>query len=533
MRKITTLFFSLIITLGYGQSITNQDKLGTGKFFQPSSATFLSDGSILYASSTDDSLTSGDKTVMGYGGSDAWLVKMSYNHQIDWQVCYGGSNDEFLTLSKELPNGNIIVAGSSRSPISGTKSSPHFGEDDIWLMLIDSQGNKVWEESYGGDNVDYPTDIVYYNNHFYLLGTSNSGATGNKTSTNYGQDDLWLLKLDMTGQVIWQKTLGGNLTEYIGYITIYNNKIYISSTSFSPPSGNKTSVNYAEDDCWLIKLDTNGNVINQKTIGGDLFDVGGPLKVLNDKLFLIYESYSEISGTKTTPNYGSVDGQLIILDTNFNIENQWAFGGNASDFLIDFNFFQDELFIIGASNSEISGNKTVEPHSDGTSSNFDWDLWFISFDTLTEQFNYQSSIGGNKSEVSAFVEIANPNNIKVVTISWSENTGDKTIPLTSHTGQSMYFEFWTFDYTYNLGIDKEKLTQNLNIYPNPFENTLHLKEEFANTKVEFYDALGSLVFNTKSNDLGTIETTNLPEGLYIVKMTDVNGKIYTARVVKQ
>lgn len=533
MNKSLIAFFLFLSPVLFGQTITNQDRLGTGQFFQPNSANFLSDGSILYLSSTADSLPSGDKMVTGFGENDGWVVKMNYYHQVDWQICLGGSADEYLYNAEELPNGNIILAASSESQISGTKTSPLYGESDIWIIMIDSQGNKIWESSFGGNDSEYPTDILYHNNHIYVLGTSRSGATGNKTSVNFGEEDLWLLKLDMTGQVIWQKTLGGNLTDYSGYITIHNNKILISSTSFSSPSGNKTSVNYSENDCWLIKLDTNGNILNQKTIGGDSFDIGGAITVINDKIVLLYESYSGISGNKTTLSFGNGDGQLMMLDTNLTIESQWSFGGTGSELLIDFNFYQNELFIIASSNSEISGNKTVEPNSDGSSSNFNWDLWFIAFDTLTEQFIYQSSIGGNQNEVPAFVNIDDPNSIRIVTISSSENSGDKTIPLTSHNTQQPYFEFWTFDYTYTLDLEEENTNHALSIYPNPFTSKINLTKAFANQEISFYTTQGRLVLKTKSDEQGVVETSQLDEGFYILKLIDDSGKLYTTRVVKQ
>lgn len=535
-KSLTTLLVLLQFSL-FAQIITNQDKLGVGFDFGPSNGFFLQNGTMLFCSSSD-SIIGGDKNIYGNGGIDAWIVNMEYNHQVQWQKCIGGNDEDKLYLFQELPNGEFLFGGSSKSQPSGDKQSQNFGNNDVWLVKTDNQGNIIWEKSFGGDQNDEMVSLTVVNNSIYLLCDSRSGVNGNKTSVSHGYNDIWLIKTDLNGIVEWQNSYGGIESDYAHDLTIYNNNIFISSSSYSGVSGNKTAPTFTSDytsDSWILKLDTNGNILDQASFGGTKDERGAQLYNINNKLFITDVSFSEVdTGNKSTPNYGLRDGRLLEINSNLNKLREYSFGGTELDDLqlLGFNSL-NQMILSSNSRSDISGNKTVQPNGTFNGNFYPSDLWLIIFDTITNTFVHQQSIGGNEFDFMLNGQINSNESISFILISESDISGDKTIPLTPFVTSSTYIEFWTFNYTYDVSTDNLELTNSLNVYPNPFENKIKLNEEFAGNVVEFYNAQGSLVKRTLCSPLGEIETTNLPEGLYILNMTDKDGNVYTTRVIKQ
>src|SRR3954470_14491843 len=129
---------------------------------------------------------------------------------IQWQKAFGGTNDEWLYIAQPLSDGGFILGGTSDSPASGNKSSPAYGGADFWVIKVDANGGKLREGSFGGSANDQLTSIVETSDHGLILGGfSSSPVSGNKLSPNYGDNDYWVIKLDAVGQKVWEKSFGG------------------------------------------------------------------------------------------------------------------------------------------------------------------------------------------------------------------------------------------------------------------------------------------------------------------------------------
>lgn len=535
MNNILAALFLLIHVSIFSQIITNQDKLGIGQNFTPINGFLMNDGSKLLYSSCD-SIIGGDKIQYGNGNYDGWITKLENNHQIPWQINLGGSSYESILTAKELTNGDLLLGGISKSQASGNKTSPNFGNEDAWLVKMDASGNILWDKSYGGISNDRLVDIATDNNSYYLLCNSQSSATGNKTTANFGQSDIWLVKTDLNGNIIWQKSYGGSGFESATSILLLNNSIFISSSSQSGQSGNKLSTNYGLRDSWVLKLDGNGNIINQDSFGGNFDEVDSKLYEFNGKLFLTDVSYSDQNtGNKTSPNFGGNDGRVLFLNNNLIKNQEKSFGGDNLDYIsyITFNS-ANQMIIASTSLSSISGNKTVVPNGSMTNGNYAADIWLIIYDTIQNLPIYQQSIGGNDSDILLNADsFNNTQSISFICQSNSGISGDKTIPLTANQTPGNYLEFWTFDYTYTLDLEEENTNNTLSIYPNPFTSKINLTKTFANQEIAFYTTQGRLVLKTKSNGHGVVETSQLAEGFYILKLIDEFGKLYTTKVIKQ
>ena len=160
---------------------------------------------------------SGNKTSPHYGGEDYWVVKMDANGNKLWDNSYGGALDERITSIALAGDGGYLLGGRSRSPVSGNKTAPVYGLDDYWLVKIDAAGNKLWDISFGGTSEDSLSKIVSRNDGTFLLGgSSTSGIGGTKTVPAYlGDNDYWVLQIDSAGKEVWERTFGGDVSEIL------------------------------------------------------------------------------------------------------------------------------------------------------------------------------------------------------------------------------------------------------------------------------------------------------------------------------
>src|SRR5690606_19328289 len=116
----------------------------------------------------------------------------------------------------KTPDGGYVLGGISSSNISGEKAENSKGGADFWIVKTDSQGNILWQKTIGGEAGDTLQNITAATGGGYLLGgTSISGATGDKTEDNRGYSDYWVVKIDDFGNIQWDKTIGGDLADQL------------------------------------------------------------------------------------------------------------------------------------------------------------------------------------------------------------------------------------------------------------------------------------------------------------------------------
>ncbi|HWQ18368.1 MAG TPA: HEAT repeat domain-containing protein [Methanotrichaceae archaeon] len=182
----------------------------------------------------------------GDASGDTWLLRTDSNGTEIWNKTFGGSGrDEGMDVL-EVDDGGFIVVGETESFGSGDK--------DAWLIKTDSSGNEQWNRTFGGPNEDIGLSIKKTNEGDYVLaGTTESYGAGNR--------DLWLIKTDSIGRELWNRTFGGPgqdegfsvmLTQDGGYIV----------TGYATPIGS------GQGDFWLIKTDSNGREMWNRTFGG-------------------------------------------------------------------------------------------------------------------------------------------------------------------------------------------------------------------------------------------------------------------------
>jgi len=321
----------------------------------------ISDGSYILGGLSESNI-GGDKSEVSRGNRDFWLIKIDQQGNVIWDRTYGGSGYDELYDIEETSGGELFLVGTSVSNISGDKSQNNRGTNgDYWIIKTDSNGNKIWDKTYGGSISDIPSSsYLRSDNSLVVLGTSNSNASGEKSQNSRGERDIWLLSIDSDGNILWDKTYGGASTESVNDFEIFDSKIIIPSNSQSRLSGDKSDFGFGNGDGWVLQLDDLGNKLFDKSFGG--FSSDGLVDVAisgNNYLFSGY-TRSSSSGNSTTTSKGQTDFWLVKTDSNGNKIWDFGLGGEGSETVHKILATGDnEFFLVGQSTGGPSGDKTA------------------------------------------------------------------------------------------------------------------------------------------------------------------------------
>ena len=384
------------------------------------------DGGFFFAGDSYSSIT-GNKTENSNGATDFWVLKTDANGNIEWQNAIGGSAYDVLYDAHQTPDGGYIIGGYSSSGISGDKTESNLGEQDYWVLKLSSTGTIEWQNSLRTNKNDMCTSLHFTDDGGYIVGGfSSGGVNGDKTTASKGLDDFWILKLDAFGNISWQKTIGGSSTDML--VTIRQTTdggFIVGGSSISNASADKTENSNGAYDYWIMKLTSTGSITWQNTIGGSDMDALSDVIQTSDGGYLIggYSS-SGISGDKSEANLGSDDYWVVKLDPSGNISWQNTIGGSGRDVLTGLHQNYDGGYIIsGYTPTGISGDKT-----EATYGGFSYgDYWILKLDN-SGNLIWQKTIGGNGEDLSGGLDLTPDGAIIISGTSMSPVSGNKTTP---------------------------------------------------------------------------------------------------------
>jgi len=369
---------------------TNDDRL---RALQPTA-----DGGFLFggfSNSDPASGSSGNKSATHFGNYDFWIVRTDAMGNKLWDYSFGGTGEDVLYSLQQTSDGGFILGGYSLSGAGGNKTSGNFGGYDFWVVRTDADGNKLWDRSFGGTGDDYLRMLRETTDGGFILGgQSLSGVNGNKSSPNYGTNDFWVVRLDAGGNKLWDRSFGGSGADRLQDLQqIGDGGFILGGVSFSVPSGNKTATNYGLNDIWLVRIDANGNKVWDHSFGGTDNDELLGLEQTKDGGFILGGfSFSDVSGNKTSGTFraGYSDFWLVRTDASGNKLWDRSFGGRGSDSCRSLQQTPDGGFICGGTSDSASGtgNKT-SPYFGGVA-----DFWVVRTDASGTKL-WDQSFGGS------------------------------------------------------------------------------------------------------------------------------------------
>jgi len=204
-----------------------------------------------------------------HAGGDYWVIKINSLGNLQWSRYFGGSFTDTSYALSETQTGNFIIVGSSDSDDIDINNNK--GTYDFWVLKISSSGDLIWEKSFGGSEIDEARDItITEDGDFLIVGDSRSVDTD--VLYNNGAADIWIIKINADGELIWEKTYGGTSFDGVQSIQKTLNNDYIVAGN-SRSSDVNLENNNGQNDAWFFKIDSQGVLKWQNSVGGSDIDL--------------------------------------------------------------------------------------------------------------------------------------------------------------------------------------------------------------------------------------------------------------------
>jgi uncharacterized Fe-S cluster protein YjdI len=204
--------------------------------------------------------------------TDVWILKMDANGDIAWEKRYGGSGEDIAHSIRQTSDGGYIVAGESNSFGGGDK--------DVWVLRIASTGAIQWQKTYGTNtSEDFAYSVQQTSDASFIV-------AGEMIS---GRPDIWVLKLDANGIIEWQKTYGGANDDAAKSIQQTSDGGYILA-------GITSSFAHFFGDMWLLRLDASGTIQWEKTYGGNVSNSANSIRQIHDGGYIVAGTTTSFGG---------------------------------------------------------------------------------------------------------------------------------------------------------------------------------------------------------------------------------------------
>ena len=437
------LILYIVIALNAGaQSFTiNWDNtIGGGDTDELYDMVLTNDGGYILAG-ISNSDSGNDKSQDNFGGTDGWVVKIDATGMVEWDTAFGDDNYERIHSISQTADGGYIFNGFGVGPDDSR------GYGDYWVVRLNASGQVTWDSLYGTDARETGVSIMQTSDNGYIVG-------GTRKAEDFSYVDLWVFKIDDSGEVQWEQTYDNANAEdeltsidtttgggyIIGAVTIDDNKedywaLKIDEsgtvewdTVFGGSEDDRLHVvkqttdggfilggysesmanEYKSEDCgrpcfWVIKTDASGNITWENSIGGDGTDLLYTLEETNAGGFILGGSVSSNASIYTDVSeygLGETDYWFVKIDDAGNVLWDKRFGGEERDYLHDVKQIEDNIYVLaGFSSSDESDDKSEGSlGSDGGGFGIDaggsQDFWVLEVETGPDFLELTSPNGG-------------------------------------------------------------------------------------------------------------------------------------------
>jgi hypothetical protein len=407
----------------------------------------------------------------------------------------GGSGNDYPCGIEHAWDGGYVLLNNTTSN-NGDVSGNH-GKSDVWLSKVTLNGSIMWQKCYGGTEDDLAGSIIKTADSCYLIAAYTSSNDGDVTN-NHGGTDFWIIKIDISGNIIWQKTYGSIGSEMRPHLKNINNNEFLLA-------GN------SNNDYSVYKMDSAGTVIWQKTLGGSDYDDPEETVIVNDEYFIAGHTNSndgDVTNNHLDGNVPSMDSWIICLDSSGTLLWEKCFGGSKSEQAGSITTDGQSLFIT-ASTSSHNGDVTNNIHMLAT------DYWVFQTDLLGNIL-WENCYGGSDLEYpqSMFLD---GDQLVITGISRSDD-GD----LNFNNGMA---DIWILKLDADSLIAQSPIFSgktDYEVYPNPYRDSFTIKNSSSTNKVAvlcIYDLTGRLILtDSLEGDMQKYDFEWLTEGLYILQI---------------
>jgi hypothetical protein len=302
---------------------------------------------------------------------------------VHWQNYYGGSGIDSVRSAYLLKNGAVLLSGFSDST-ELFKQKPR--STDVLEMIISAEGKQLLSGNFGGMGEDRGYSAIETSDNAFVIAGSSASTEGDR-GNSFGLWDGWVIKTDKTFNILWEKAYGGKDNDSIREIIEAKDGGYVfcgytQSSNLKNHKGGK--------DFWIVKLDTEGQVVWEKVYGGSRFDMAYSIAQTSDYGFIVVGyTFSFDGDLKGKNNFGNGDWWILKINRYGDIEWSEVYGGSGWDEPRKVCVTSDKGFIItgvtGSHDGNITGNRGG------------WDVWLLKLNR-SGKIEWSKTFGGSKHD---------------------------------------------------------------------------------------------------------------------------------------
>jgi hypothetical protein len=459
----------LIKTDAYGDTLWTKT-IGGGGYDNGRSVQQTTDGGYIIAGYGDS---------FGTGGFNIYLIRTDATGSLLWSKTFGGSPTDIYTTSvQQTTDGGYIVTGNFGSS----------NGDEVYLIKADANGDSLWTKTYGGVDDDNGHFVEQTNDGGYII-------TGETYSFGVGGSDVYLIKTDSVGNLLWSKTFGGTDDEVGFSVHQTTDGGYIIAGYYGSNGGGGM-------DIYLLKTDISGNLLWSKTLSGG--GVGFSVQQTTDGGYIV---------TGYTGN-SSASICLIKTDASGNLLWSKTFGGTYDDWA-------------GSVQQTADGGYIITGYTQNYGAGGYNDVYLIKTDSLGNSGCHEA----NYTTVATIhtTQVTSP---ATITSSPADIVTSPSIPTGSG---SIVTALCT-----SVGIKEILNREELILFPNPFSDKINITTK-TNEPVEItlFDITSRKLLHQQFTNTLTLNTSHLSKGIYIYELRPVpfssgnkNGVIKKGKIVK-
>lgn len=468
------------------------------------------DGGYVFASS----VYSTDGQVTGsHGLSDFWIVKTTAAGSLQWSHCFGGSGDDGVRSIIQTSDSGYVAVGLTNSS-DGDVSFNH-GQFDFWVIRLDKNGSLLWQKSLGGTLSEWGYAVTETPaGNFVVAGMA--GSHDGDVSHNLGNSDEWVASLQPSGAIDWNANLGGSGGESaVSIVSNTDGSLIVLGETAS--SNGQVTINHGQDDIWVVKLDTGGNFLWEHSYGGSEHDNATSVIQTSTGGYCI-SGYTTSNDGDVTGNHGSYDCWIVNTDGVGNILWQKTLGGSSDDFAKGVT--EDSLggFVVTGETWCTDGDITVNY---GLS-----DLWIVRLNP-DGSFGWQKNFGGSGFEGGNCIVKSSEGGFLV-----GAGTASTDHDVTGNHGN---WDCWLLKLGHYDGIDENEMDASI-IYPNPVEERFIVENEKEKIGlIEISDPVGMRIksIHTGGGNKIAVDMSGFEPGIYYVSIFGKGVSRSIKKIVKQ
>ncbi len=476
----------------------------------------LPDGFILtIGTASTTSSTISTSCVVSSSQGETLFQKYDLNGNLLWEKCYTSLVDSYFLFMFPNSDGSFILGGQN-----------NLGSNrDFKIRKEDGTGTILWSKYYGGSGTEFLRDMIKTEDNGYLMfgeSYSNDGDVGSHYGSS-SEKDIWILKVDSNGNKVWSKNIGGTLEDRAyAIVNDLHNGCYVVGETISNDNDFIGLHNPGvSGDAYVVRIDSLGTVKWSRLLGGNSW-TRGLAATENGTGGVIVASSTACTSGDMHSHIGNSDVWLVNLDSNKNIIWENCYGSIGAEEPTTIRRFNDGSLWVGGISTTISSQVDA---SYGLS-----DAWFFQTDN---NGNYIKGkvFGGNKDDRATAIYPLNNNMVFVSGYYESGESGIFSIPFYGGYGDvfTAILAPWT------TSIQQQGNKPQTIPYPNPaFENVTIDNNSLNIGSIKILDITGKLIFDkTIESAVEQIDISNWPKGVYLLHGILQDGTTCTSRFVHE